>query len=69
MVNASPPGNADTVISSRPNFAATPADWPADLLRFVASLTIDDFVLGGTDLDSSLDLLAVVQKRSGSPRS
>ncbi len=47
----------------------TPADWPADLLRFVASLTIDDFVLGGTDLDSSLDLLAVVQKRSGSPRS
>jgi SAM-dependent methyltransferase len=40
-----------------------PTDWPAALTDFVASLTVDDFVIGSAELDTALDLLAVVQVR------
>lgn len=36
--------------------------WPADLLRDVASVTADDFVLRAGDLDASLDLLALARR-------
>ncbi len=40
---------------------ARPAgQWPADLAAMVAQVRAEDFVLSSTDLDSSLDLLAVV---------
>ncbi|GAA1861729.1 class I SAM-dependent methyltransferase [Pseudonocardia ailaonensis] len=37
-------------------------DWPPELLADVASVTVDDFVLGADDLDASLDLLVIAQR-------
>ncbi|HZC27482.1 MAG TPA: class I SAM-dependent methyltransferase [Actinopolymorphaceae bacterium] len=44
--------------------ASAPQDWDHALSDFVASVTVDDFVLGGTDLEATLDLLAVLRVRA-----
>ncbi|MFF0814377.1 methyltransferase domain-containing protein [Rhodococcus sp. NPDC003318] len=36
--------------------------WPADLVRDVESITVDDFALTEADIDASLDLVAVARK-------
>ncbi|MGW0040474.1 methyltransferase domain-containing protein [Rhodococcus sp. NPDC003348] len=36
--------------------------WPADLVRDVESITIDDFALTEADIDASLDLVAIARK-------
>lgn len=36
--------------------------WPADLVRDVESITVDDFTLTETDIDASLDLVAIARK-------
>ena len=42
--------------------ASSPDGWPAGLRRFVTRLTAADFTVSGTDVDCSLDLLAVAVK-------
>jgi len=54
--------NGDLV---KAQLAASPKEWPQDLTDFVADLSVDDFDLGGADLDSSSDLLAVSAVRAG----
>lgn len=36
--------------------------WPADLVRDVTSITVDDFTLVAPDIDASLDLVAIARK-------
>lgn len=42
---------------------APPHDWPAWLSSAVDAVTVDDFAITDTDLDASLDLVAVVHPR------
>jgi SAM-dependent methyltransferase len=53
--------NGDLV---KAQLASAPQDWDRAFSEFVASVTVDDFTLGGTDLDATLDLLAVVRVRA-----
>jgi SAM-dependent methyltransferase len=39
-------------------------DWPAWLIEEVAAVGVDDFPIGDTELEASLDLLAVAKKRA-----
>ena len=43
--------------------AGPPESWSPELRRFVFSVTADDFVVSATDVDASLDLVAVAYRR------
>lgn len=43
--------------------AGPPETWSPTLRAFVASVTADDFVVSATDVDASLDLVAVAYRR------
>jgi SAM-dependent methyltransferase len=48
-----------SVIDAQITRALADAPWPADLLADIASITVDDFDLVSTDIDDSLDLVAI----------
>jgi 2-polyprenyl-3-methyl-5-hydroxy-6-metoxy-1,4-benzoquinol methylase len=43
--------------------AGPPGSWSPELRRFVSSVTADDFLVSATDVDASLDLVAVAYRR------
>ena len=51
-----------SIIDAQVEAVLNGAPWPAELLVEVSAVTVDDFVITGEDLDSSLDLVAVARR-------
>jgi SAM-dependent methyltransferase len=52
----------DSIIEAQVAVAVSGSPWPASLLAQVSAVTADDFVITSSDVDASLDLLAVAVK-------
>jgi SAM-dependent methyltransferase len=52
----------DSIIDAQLRVALSGSAWPAPLLAAVSAVTADDFVITTDDLDTSLDLVAVVRR-------
>jgi SAM-dependent methyltransferase len=50
-----------SLVAAQTHVALTGGEWPADLLRDVASVTTADFTLQADDVDASLDLVAIAK--------
>lgn len=51
-----------SLVDAQVAVALAGGEWPADLLRDVATVASDDFEVGADDVGASLDLLAVAQR-------
>jgi len=57
-----------SIINAQVELAVAGREWPPTLAAAVAAVTADDFVIAETDVDASLDLVAVAARRPAAAR-